>query len=211
MVVRVGDVKAETKSIKSKNPVWTEDIELPVEDSNEYIEIMLLHNGLVGRTTLGRVRLTIIEVAAQGERGIINAPFEVLNEDLEFDGVSRGTLYLEMKWIYDEATAEMLAANKAAAMKGGLFSGLWPWKKKKKKEDEDVATAIADAEAKQNERNKVLVDDEDNDDMMNNVAMRMTPYELAVYMEEQRQKRSTDIEKYMENLDNETLDIQEGV
>merc|ERR1711998_781946 len=99
VVVRVGDVKAETKSIKSKNPVWT-----------EYIEIMLLHNGLVGRTTLGRVRLTIIEVAAQGERGIINAPFEVLNEDLEFDGVSRGTLYLEMKWIYDEATAEMLAA-----------------------------------------------------------------------------------------------------
>ena len=45
--------------------------------------------------------MSIVEVAAHGDKGMINTPFEILNENLEFDGVDRGVVYMEMKWFYE--------------------------------------------------------------------------------------------------------------
>ena len=80
--------------------------------------------------------MSIVEVAAHGDKGIINTPFEILNENLEFDGVDRGTVYMEMKWVYDDETAKMLATQKAAVAKKSMFAGMWPFGKKKSSEED---------------------------------------------------------------------------
>ncbi len=155
--------------------------------------------------------MSIVEVAAHGDRGIVNTPFEILNENLEFDGVNRGTVYMEMKWVYDEETAQTLAAQKAVTSRKSVFSGIWPFAKKKGSTDNE------EEKKKQEEENdnmgketKVMRDDdEENDEHLNN-ALHMTPYELAVYLEEQRQKRKDDIDRYMEAVSNEVFDAKEG-
>lgn len=158
--------------------------------------------------------MSIVEVAAHGDKGMINTPFEILNENLEFDGVDRGVVYMEMKWIYDEETAKMLEAKKAATVRGkSMFAGMWPFGKKKSSAEDEAA----DIKNKQKDQvsdgieTKVMRDDDDdeNDEHLNN-ALHMTPYELAVYQEEQRQKRKEDIDRYMEAVSNEVLDAKEG-
>lgn len=69
VVVQVGDVKAETKSMPSQEPVWDEDVQVPIEDSEKFIEISVLHNGMVGRTVLGRIRMSIVEVGTNPDSG----------------------------------------------------------------------------------------------------------------------------------------------
>ena len=54
VVVKVGDTKSETKIVKGTlNPSWNEEVSVPIEDSSEFIEMSLYHNGLVNRTFLG--------------------------------------------------------------------------------------------------------------------------------------------------------------
>ena len=155
--------------------------------------------------------MSIVEVAAHGDKGIINTPFEILNENLEFDGVDRGTVYMEMKWVYDDETAKMLATQKAAVAKKSMFAGMWPFgKKKSSEEDMTEENKKKLEEDKKGKETKVMRDDdEENDEHLNN-ALHMTPYELAVYLEEQRQKRKDDIDRYMEAVSNEIFDAKEG-
>ena len=211
VVVQVGETKSETQVIKGNvNPTWNEEVSVPIEDSSEFIEIQLIHNGLVSRSLLGRVRMSIIEVAAQGDRGIVNAPFEILNENLEFDGVDRGIVHMEMKWVYDEETAKILEANKMASAKKTW--SIWPFggKKKKQEEEEESKKKIEEENSKKEKEAKVMRDDDDENDEHLNNALHMTPYELAVYLEEQRQKRKDDIDRYMEAVSNDVFDAKEG-
>ena len=206
VLIKVGDIKVESKSIKSLDPFWDEDLSIPVEDTNEFIEISLIHSGLVGRSTLGRVRLTIIEVAAAGEKGIVNCPYDILNEDLEFDGVNRGVLFLEMKWVYDEITAKFLAEEK---LKGpGIFSGLMNLLFKKKDKASESSTEKDQATASK------AVLDKDTEEEEEEVAEKyagsnLSPYELSVFLEEQKQRRLKEIDDFLENSDSQ-VDLKDG-
>ena len=205
VLIKVGDIKVETKSIKSLDPFWDEDLSVPVEDTNEFIEISLIHSGLVGRSTLGRVRLTIIEVAAAGEKGIVNCPYDILNEDLEFDGVNRGVLFLEMKWVYDEITAKLLAEEK---LKGpGMFSGLMNLLFKKK----DKASESSNEKDQTATASKTILDKEPEEEEVANkyAGSNLSPYELSVFLEEQKQRRLKEIDDFLENSDSQ-VDLKDG-
>ena len=156
--------------------------------------------------------MSIVEIAAHGDKGMINTPFEILNENLEFDGVDRGVVYMEMKWVYDEETAKMLEAKKAATVRGkSMFAGMWPFGKKSAIEDEATYNKNKQTDQGSDGKDtKVMRDDEDENDEHLNNALHMTPYELAVYLEEQRQKRKDDIDRYMETVSNEVFDAKEG-
>ena len=86
------------------DPFWDQQIDMVVQDGESMIDICVKHNGLLKRVDLGRIRLSMVEVAAMGATGIVNQGYALTNENLEFDGTDRGMLFLELKWIYDEAT-----------------------------------------------------------------------------------------------------------
>jgi hypothetical protein len=84
-----------------------------VLDGELMIDICVKHNGLLKRVDLGRIRLSMVEVAAMGVNGIVNQGYPLANENLEFDGNDRGMLFLELKWIYDAATGEFASLSDA--------------------------------------------------------------------------------------------------
>jgi len=201
--IQIGDVKVESKNVSSVDPMWDEELSIPIEDSEQFIEVSIMHNSLLGRSCLGRVRLSIVEVAAAGEKGVINCPYNVLNENLEFDGVNRGILYLEMIWVFDEATAKLLAEEKARDHSGGLFRGfLNLFKKKEKAPEEATAGGGATGGAKQ------VVDDDDEDTPANSkyAALGLSPYELQVFLEQKREERQKSLDNYLASLELEDGD-----
>lgn len=197
--IQIGDVKVETKNVASVDPLWDEELSIPIVDSEQFIEVAIMHNTLLSRTCLGRVRLTIVEVAAAGEKGVVNCPYNILNENLEFDGVNRGILYLEMVWVHDEATAKLLAEAKARGQSGWLLKSFLSIFKKKENAEEDVKSGggIAGG-AKQ----LVDVEDEDPDAAVNAKysALGLSPYELQVFLEKQREERQKNIDEYLESM-----------
>ena len=176
--VQVGDLRKETKIIKKAvDPFWEEKLTLPVSNGEQLIDVNIKHSGVLSRVTVGRVRISMVEVAAAGTVGINNTKYSLLNENLEFDGVERGSIFLGLKWIYDEATANMKKEKSRSffAEVRKYLAFLRPKKVKKEgeesdDEDEDDLTnmfgtaAVSNPTVKDTGKKARNEDDDDDDD-----------------------------------------------
>lgn len=70
---------------------------------------------------MGRVRLTMNEVAAAGDAGITKV-FTLLNENFEFSETNRGDINISLKWIFDQATDDLNKRVLKSGSKSGIFT-----------------------------------------------------------------------------------------
>lgn len=196
VIIQCGDLRKETKSSKkSKTPTWNDTIQIPVVDGNEVIDITVKNTTVVRSIFLGRIRIPLNEVAAAGEMGLRKA-YTLLNENLVFEGAGNGFLQMKICWFFDKATDDENKRVKATKM--GMLSrlaGLLPFRKAVKKEDE---------EEKKDEEKKEEEEDNDDDNMGD-----MTPYEYAMWLEEQRRNRREELKDLLEVPEFE-LDFRDG-
>lgn len=87
-------------------------------DSGCYSSLM---TGLFRNVFMGRVRLTMNEVAAAGDAGITKV-FTLLNENFEFSETNRGDINVSLKWIFDQATDDLNKRVLKAGSKSSIFS-----------------------------------------------------------------------------------------
>eukprot|EP00596_Hydrurales_sp_CCMP1899_P004949 CAMPEP_0119051930 /NCGR_PEP_ID=MMETSP1177-20130426/73383_1 /TAXON_ID=2985 /ORGANISM="Ochromonas sp, Strain CCMP1899" /LENGTH=1845 /DNA_ID=CAMNT_0007031303 /DNA_START=346 /DNA_END=5881 /DNA_ORIENTATION=+ len=193
VTIQIGDLRKETKSAKkSKNPTWNEPLQLPITDGNEIIDITVKHASILRNVFLGRIRIPMNEVAALGDGGV-RTGYTLLNENLIFEGVGNGSLQLRFRWFFDLTTD---VENKRNALKRNTFvsriASFLKFKKKGTKEDllkaEEEAAKIALLE---------MEEEEDNLDA-NLDNLDLSPYELSLYMEEQRKKRREELAELLE-------------
>lgn len=105
-IVQVGDLRKETKSSKrSQAPTWDEELQLPCSDGNELIDITVKQSTLIRGVFMGKVRLSLNEIAASGEPGF-NKTLNLFNESLQFEEKGNGKLSVRIKWIFDVETDE---------------------------------------------------------------------------------------------------------
>ena len=185
VIVQIGDLRKETKSSKkSKTPQWNDTVQIPIMDGDEVIDITVKNTTVVRSIFLGRIRIPLNEVAAAGEVGLRKV-FTLLNENLVFEGAGNGQLQMNIRWFFDKATDD--ENNRVKEKRKGVLSrlaSLLPFGKATKKEGEE----------EKKEEEKKDEEEEDDDDQMGD----MTPYEYAMWLEEQRRKRREELADLLE-------------
>ena len=193
VVIQIGDLRKETKSSKkSKTPSWNDTIQIPVLDGNETIDITVKNTTVIRSLFLGRIRIPLNEVAAAGEVGLRKV-YTLLNENLVFEGAGNGFLQMKIRWFFDKATDD--ENNRVKTVRLGMLSRLAGLFKGTKKEGE---------EEKKEEEKKEEEEEEDDDQMGD-----MTPYEYAMWLEDQRRKRREELKDLLEVPEFE-MDFKDG-
>lgn len=112
VIVEVGDLRKETKVVKrSSSPAWDETLDLPVSYGDGHVDIIVKASTLLRRTFLGRVRISMVEVAAAGDAGT-QQTYQLLNDNFQFDDEHRGEIRLELKWRFDPKYATITQEEK---------------------------------------------------------------------------------------------------
>ena len=201
VIVQVGDLRKESRICKkSSTPSWDEIITIPIMDGKEMVDITVKQSTLVRNIFLGRLRLSMTEVAAGGESDVRKS-YSLLNENLQFDPNDTGKLQVGMRWIFDQATDDENKRIKINPM--GILSKMARLIMGKKPE----TSADSKEEEKKEETKK-----EEKEQLptgMTEEMLDMSPYELEQYFKEQAKKRQEEMENILQ-IPTEELELPEG-
>jgi len=103
-------------------------------------QISIMNAGFITRTLIGKVRISLVEVAGAGPDGL-KRWCTLMNEDLEVFRDSRGEIEVNVSWVYDpEATT-----------KSGFLSWATSSKRKKKvgKLEQEVSQLLSQTESEE--------------------------------------------------------------
>ena len=201
VIVQVGDLRKESRICKkSSTPSWDEIITIPIMDGKEMVDITVKQSTLVRNIFLGRLRLSMTEIAAAGESGVRKS-YSLLNENLQFDPNDTGKLQVGMRWIFDQATDDENKRIKINPM--GILSKMARLIMGKKPETSaDSKEEEKKEEAKKEEKEQLPAG-------MTEEMLDMSPYELEQYFKEQAKKRQEEMENILQ-IPTEELELPEG-
>lgn len=126
---------------KSNVPVFNEQLDIPVTDGSEFLELTVKQFSMIRSVVIGRARIPLNEIAAAGEKGYIRT-LTLLGESYNFSEKSLGEINIVATWVYDRVTEEKLkSAN--AGVSSSVFKAITKlFSKKKIRADDDVCSLL---------------------------------------------------------------------
>lgn len=206
-IIEVNDLRKQTRvSKKGINYLtWNELLQIPVSDGNAMLDVTVKQVTNVASYFMGRVRLTMNEVAAYGEAGAIRR-CTLYDENLQFDERGNGKIQLHMRWIFDQATED--ERIRKLSMGKSFFSRIASLLMSKKPAAKDEKTKAIEDEKAGGAGDGKTSDPAANSDFPPET-LDMTPFELDMWMKEQARKRQVEVGELLQ-IPEEELEIPEG-
>jgi hypothetical protein len=197
-------------SRRSEKPVWNETLEVPAINPESFVDVLLKQVQALRSIIVGRARIPLNEIAAAGESGH-SKTLILYGESLDMKRENNGELEVLIRWVFDAET-ELLAERvrnpkvSLAERFGRLFRP-----KRKSVETEGNSDKAASSIVKKDgfsSRTKEEHYSIKNKALPNN---DMTPSEIQLYVEEQRERRFEEADELLKAEEEEMLmSMKEG-
>lgn len=207
---QIASLRKATKSQRKSNaPVFNEQLDIPVTDGSEFLELAVKQFSIIRSTVIGRARIPLNEIAAAGEKGHVRT-LTLLGESYNFTEKSLGEISIVATWVYDAATEEQLKSQgRTSSSVFKTITKLFGKKKTKATDEEDddenysSAPVLTQAKRKEEQLRKL------------GLSADMSAIELSMYLEKQKEDRLQEIQRLMEEEDykvkeREEMDMPEG-
>lgn len=200
--------------------MFNEQLDIPVTDGSEFLELTLKQFSMIRSTVIGRARIALNEVAAAGEKGYIRT-LPLLGENYNFTEKSLGEISIVANWVYDAATEEHLKAiGKSSRSVFAKLSQLFR-KKKAPIEDDEVKErthalptswpncVIAMQESGRNGA-PIMTQAKKKEEQLRKLGLSadMSAIELSMYLEKQKEERLNEIKQLMEEDEYKDVDVE---
>jgi hypothetical protein len=199
---QIASLRKTTKSHRKSNvPVFNEQLDIPVTDGSEFLELTVKQFSMIRSVVIGRARIPLNEIAAAGEKGYIRT-LTLLGESYNFSEKSLGEINIVATWVYDRVTEEKLkSAN--AGVSSSVFKAITKLfsKKKIRADDDDESSARAPVVMTQAKRKEEQL-------RKLGLSADMSAIELSMYLEKQKEERLNEIKRLMEEDEYKDTDME---
>jgi hypothetical protein len=197
-------------SKRAVNPSWDETIQIPVKDGSTSITVTVKASALLRNIFLGRCVIPLVEVAANPDDTGLTKLFTLLTENLQFSETTKGTVQLNLKWVYDAKFDEEVIVKRRSALdlirKSMKSMGKVISKRIIGESEETQSLLKKDAAGISKGHHG---DDDDAPEIQDDETNEMTPFELELYLKEQARKRKLEMKDILE-IEEPEIDLKDG-